>query len=666
MKSNKILMALVCIVLALTLLLNVQFYMFTKGFNQNSIVPANAGALGALETEDAFEDVSVCANARLKPLRQQLDGRIRLDDFLEPVLWSGTRNEAELPGQITITSRGQEANMLRKFDGFLPLQTYIFLDLKASGVENIEWITLYLLEDTSYANYFECSLRPFLSEDKADVILNKSDFQIGSGVPDWEKISTLKIAFDTAKGSETTLTVGEISTYGASPLCSIWFDDGWNSTYSQAYPIMKEKGQKGILSVISSHVNYGHFCSETQLHEMYDYGWDMVNHTLGHKNLSELGLSEAELEITACKQYLESQGFTRSSDHFVPPYCATSEELSELIGKYSLTSRPNWLTFNYLPIIDPYQLGFMEVTHETSPDTVKKWIDEAIENDLWLVLMFHSIENPADVSTKYSIEGFKEIVDYLDLKKTQIKCATISEIMEADIIIRPNEAVPDKPGEWSLAWEDQFDGAAPDQGIWNIVSAQPFANNELQTYAPENVGTADGNLVITSTKGDTYFSGAVTTDNKKLMQYGKLEIRAKLPSGKGIFPAFWLKPASGGILPEIDIIEFLGHEPDTVWHVFHYNDEKGAKQSASHKFKGGDLTKDYHVFGLEWTEQSIKWFVDGVETFSVENNSPSNKLYLYINTAIGGNWPSNPDSSTEFPQAMYIDYVKYYTRSNAK
>jgi beta-glucanase (GH16 family) len=263
-------------------------------------------------------------------------------------------------------------------------------------------------------------------------------------------------------------------------------------------------------------------------------------------------------------------------------------------------------------------------------------------------------------------------MDLLYQKRTEIKSAPLSEVLRSDVI----EAVPDAASEapdpsievvtedgWRLVWEDEFDTAEPDESVWNIVERPPSANGELQTYRADCVRQKDGCLEIESkTSEGMYFSGCVTTDNKKAIQYGKLEIRARLGSGKGIFPAFWLLPMNGDQLPEADIMEYLGGEPDTVWHVYHFLDGSGQKERRFKKVRTERLDTGYHVYGFEWTEQSMKWFIDGKETFTVSDSVPSLKMYLIINTAVGGDWPGSPDSKTVFPQSMAVDYVRYYQR----
>lgn len=219
---------------------------------------------------------------------------------------------------------------------------------------------------------------------------------------------------------------------------------------------------------------------------------------------------------------------------------------------------------------------------------------------------------------------------------------------------------PTTEGGWVLTWEDNFEGKSLNQKFWNAVNEAPFCNNEIQTYRGENVSLSGGCLKINSSldKGE-YFSGEVTTQNKQLFQYGKIEIRAKFPTGKGYFPAIWLMTQSGDSFPELDILEYLGKTPDYFYNVMHYFNKSHKRYSA--KVKSTGFFQDFHTITLEWSKKSLVWSMDGKETLSVKNNIPDSKMYIIINTAIGGNWPGNPDESTIFPQTTLVDYIRYYT-----
>lgn len=232
-------------------------------------------------------------------------------------------------------------------------------------------------------------------------------------------------------------------------------------------------------------------------------------------------------------------------------------------------------------------------------------------------------------------------------------------------IHEPNNIESSKQEGWDLIWQDEFENNCLDPDNWNIDDWASEKNNELQFYSRENVKVDDGLLKLISKKekfkGRDYTSGAVHSKGKFNFLYGKVEMRAKLPAGQGIFPAFWMLPDKEDIwLPEIDIMEMLGHQPNEVWMVSHRLDKTGTLKSDFSNFKGPDFSKDFHIFSIEWTPDSITWFIDDIERFRSSKFIPNEKMYLYLNTAIGGNWPGSPDYSTVFPVNYEIDYVRVF------
>lgn len=648
----------------LTVLINVQLFFVIQDKDADAI-PVSNNDVTNNQTQTPQKEYK---SSPMPMDISKIDVRSTIDKFENPSLWTGADANTSTNGEMCVVSNGDDVEAYRKYDGFIQLQNYLYIDIEVINLPDIEWIALFLLEDLSYANYYECNLMPLISEGSNTLIINRRDFITGTGTPEWDSISTIKLGFKAKAGKNVEICIHEISTYDATPMCSLWFDDGWKSVYTNAFPVMKSNEFAGTISVISSHVGYEAFCSQKELKTMYDAGWDMTNHTHSHANLTEITTEQVDTEVSTCFTYLMDNGFERAASHFVPPFCSTNEEVDAVISEYASTSRPNWNSFNYLPVRDAFALCFREVTPDITPQTVQEWIDEAITYDLWLVLLFHLIETPADTPTKYPKEDFDTIVTYLAEKKTEIDVMTVSEVFAADVV-QTNErdvdevADEDTEGDWRLVWQDDFNGSTLDAQAWNVVEAPPFKNNELQTYALKNVSVEDGCLKIVSTEKDgNYLSGAVTTENKQLFQQGKIEIRARLPEGKGIFPALWMLPQSGADYPEVDIIEFLGDKPKEIWHVMHY-EQDGKKLRVYEKVLGSSYNDDYHVFSIEWTDDGVVWRIDGEQTLSTEKYIPNDKMYLYINTAVGGNWPGSPDTQTAFPQTMLIDYVKYYQKT---
>ncbi|GEN54487.1 glycosyl hydrolase family 16 [Halobacillus faecis] len=223
---------------------------------------------------------------------------------------------------------------------------------------------------------------------------------------------------------------------------------------------------------------------------------------------------------------------------------------------------------------------------------------------------------------------------------------------------------------WSVIFHNEFI-KKDDLKNWVTEDWAAEKNNELQYYTPSNILLDDGFLIISSKKerfkGREYTSGALHTKGEFSFLYGRVEMRAKLPTGKGIFPAFWMMPDQDNVwLPEIDIMEHLGHESNKIWTVLHWENEEGELRSKASYHEGSDYSKDFHRYGVEWSTNEIKWMVDDEVIFAVHKRDgaviPDEPMYLYLNTAIGGNWPGSPREETEFPQQFLIDYVRVFQK----
>ena len=238
---------------------------------------------------------------------------------------------------------------------------------------------------------------------------------------------------------------------------------------------------------------------------------------------------------------------------------------------------------------------------------------------------------------------------------------------------------------WSqerLVWSDNFDGIALDTTKWSYNIWPAFkSNRELQAYtsSPSNVLVKDGCLQIVARReahgNAAYTSGRIVTKGKGDWLYGKIEVRAKLPQGRGVWPAIWMLPTDNryGGWPhsgEIDIMEFVGFEPDTVHATIHtgaYNHVK--KTDKGSLIKLPDSEDGFHVYGCEWNKDSLKFYVDGLLYHTFENDGKKDSstwpfdqpFHIVLNLAIGGNWGGmrGVDDSI-FPQVFYIDWVKVY------
>jgi beta-glucanase (GH16 family) len=240
-------------------------------------------------------------------------------------------------------------------------------------------------------------------------------------------------------------------------------------------------------------------------------------------------------------------------------------------------------------------------------------------------------------------------------------------------------------GDYSLVWSDEFDGTAVDPAKWEFQigtgcpSLCGWGNNELQYYRAENATVADGRLTITAKKqefgGRAYTSARMRTKGLADWTYGRFEMRAKLPIGQGIWPALWMLPTAspyGGwpVSGEIDILEYLGQDPDRIFGTLHYGNPDQIFVGDSYTLPSGTFNDDFHTFALEWDEHEIRWFIDDIQyqcnSHWISSGGPypapfDQPFHLLLNMAVGGNLAGDPDDSV-FPQDLIVDYVRVYQR----
>ncbi len=235
---------------------------------------------------------------------------------------------------------------------------------------------------------------------------------------------------------------------------------------------------------------------------------------------------------------------------------------------------------------------------------------------------------------------------------------------------------------YTAVWGDEFDGTALNEADWSYeigTGNGGWGNNELQYYRRENTKVADGNLVIEAKResfaGSQYTSSRLVTLDKQSFQFGRIDIRAVLPQGQGIWPALWMlgsnfKTTSWPGCGEIDIMEMVGGggKENTVHGTVHWdNNGSYANYGGSTTKSSGTFSDQYHVFSILWDEDYIRWLVDNVE-YHVIDIRPSalsefrQPFFFIFNVAVGGNWPGSPDATTSFPQQMIVDYVRVFKK----
>src|SRR5579862_935298 len=249
-----------------------------------------------------------------------------------------------------------------------------------------------------------------------------------------------------------------------------------------------------------------------------------------------------------------------------------------------------------------------------------------------------------------------------------------------------------KAPKWTMTFHDEFDGPrgeAPSVARWGRdIGGGGFGNNELESYTDGSKNAfldGEGHLVIEARKESTtgkdgihrdYSSARLKTKGIFSQRYGKVEARMKLPKGQGIWPAFWMLgddigkagwPGCG----EIDIMESIGPIGNICHGTLHGPGYSGGAGKTSQITSPVSLADGFHDYAVEWNPSGIKWFLDGklYHTVTPKDVAPNGwpfdqPFFIIMNLAVGGGWPGNPDSTTQFPQRLVIDHVRVYKDSN--
>lgn len=271
----------------------------------------------------------------------------------------------------------------------------------------------------------------------------------------------------------------------------------------------------------------------------------------------------------------------------------------------------------------------------------------------------------------------------------------LSTLLAFPLACRPagsGPAATEGLSEWQLVWADEFETAGlPDPDRWGYdVGGHGWGNDELQYYTearPENARVEGGRLIIEARRepleGRSYTSARLVTKGRGDWQYVRVEARARLPSGRGTWPAIWMLPTDwryGGwpASGEIDIMEHVGHDPDVVHATVHteaYNHVKGTQVGSS--LVVPTAREEFHVYAIEWTPREIRAYIDDEHYFTFRNEALEDAsagyrewpfdqpFHLVLNIAVGGGWGGaegvDPDI---WPQRMEVDFVRVYAMPN--
>lgn len=245
-------------------------------------------------------------------------------------------------------------------------------------------------------------------------------------------------------------------------------------------------------------------------------------------------------------------------------------------------------------------------------------------------------------------------------------------------------------GQWTLVWDDDFNGPGLDPKKWAPVYRSCDYNGhqkDIQAIIHENVTVKDGNLILRNKAQswreedgrDSFFqpiyyylanytSGQVTTGDKCVWTYGRFEIRAKLPVGDGLFSYASLYPADGKLLQEIIIMRMFGHNPYRIYFSNHWGTDRPHRyleEDLSSRSYGPDYSADFHTFTVEWEPGVIRWYVDNVKLYQTKRNVPEIPLSLNLGTASGNLYDINPkfgSRSESWSQYFIVDWIRVYRR----
>lgn len=339
------------------------------------------------------------------------------------------------------------------------------------------------------------------------------------------------------------------------------------------------------------------------------------------------------------------------------------------------------------------------LNYKTVEGTAKSDIDYISINDGQILFQPGEVNKVIPISIRG--EQFVEENEFFIVEATAVANATLEnesvtisiinddeDNSEAGVLRIPQEgySTPLEYSGMNLVWQDEFEGDQINPNNWGYELGDGcpelcgWGNAELQYYRKENSFLEEGNLIIEAKKqsigGKFYTSSRLISKGKQEFEYGRIDVRAVLPFGQGLWPAIWML---GGNIDdvgwpkcgEIDITELIGGSEDgrdnTIHGTVHYANAGNnyATDGGSFSLEEGIFNNQYHVFSIIWNENSIRWLIDDIEYHSFSINSDflsefHQPHYLLLNVAIGGNWPGSPVLSTTFPQYMIVDYVRVF------
>lgn len=309
--------------------------------------------------------------------------------------------------------------------------------LKVQGVDNVRELRVSTTGDDfrTWSDYWIVgpgARADFLPESMWTAVTVSPAQATVMGEPDISRVDSVQVrVVDRGTGEPVTVWVNSIALLprNVRPVITFAFDDGYETDFSGARPVLDKYHFPATSYVIGTMVGTSGRLSVQQLKNLQDInGWDIASHSYTHSNLTERARPEIEDGLALSKEFLERNGLYQGSDHFAYPYGEfDSEELRALVQKYFSTARTIHGPIETLPPSDPYRLRVMAVSNTTSPEEVSQRVQAAIAGGDWLILVFHRIvDSDADAATKYLRQDFEQIVD--DVASRGVDVLTVSQV----------------------------------------------------------------------------------------------------------------------------------------------------------------------------------------------------------------------------------------------
>lgn len=353
---------------------------------------------------------------------------ILLSDFTNSVAWYGSFEHSDERTMIGSTSgklstddqNSTSALRLRNLEFKLPRINNFILRFYIEDISTFSKVDIRISDTDNMADYYEYIIRRYSGAVQGwnEVLIDVNKLQKVRN-PSLELIRSIQLSVTRASGNENT-TVHFDSLYfnhAKDTNIVIQFDDGWVTQYTNAFSIMKNYGIIGSVGIISDLVGTKNYMNLNQMKEMQNFGWEFFNHTKSHRNLSLLTKEEIKKELLECRDWLINNGFENSANYVAYPYGGYNDEVTDVMIENGFEYGRS-VNFGFItnPPINPYGVVSVVVEDTHTTQEIKDYIDIAIETGVSLKLVFHKIEAVADENTTYTIDKFKEVIEYISSK----------------------------------------------------------------------------------------------------------------------------------------------------------------------------------------------------------------------------------------------------------